>query len=482
MTMSIPAAARILVIEDIASLAMTYAAHLEGAGHSVDTADRGDVARALIADAMATGQPYDAVLLDLQLPDCDGLEWLAGMPGLVAESGVIVVTADGSIKRAIAAMRMGAYDFLVKPLQSERLLTTVRNAIERRRLENEVRTVRKLTSRDSFQGFVGRSNPMQTVYRAIESVADSKATVFITGESGTGKEVAAEAIHRASRRSNRPFIAINCGAIPENLLESELFGHLKGAFTGAIENRLGAAKEADGGTLFLDEICEMELKLQVKLLRFLQTGMIQRVGSSKPEPVDVRVICATNRDPAAEVAAGRFREDLFYRLAVIPLEMPPLRDRGDDVVLLAEAFLERFAEQEGKTFDPLGEDVRTRLLSSNWPGNVRELQNVVRRAVVMSPGPELTMATFAGTNIGADPVVRQAVVNGGPPSPAAADPSADAFASMTLDEIERWAIEAAITRAGGSLRKAAHALGLSPSTLYRKRERWLGASDSPNAA
>ncbi len=480
--MPTPAAARILVIEDIASLAMTYAANLEGAGHTVDTAERGDLARTLIADAMAIGKPYDVVLLDLQLPDCDGLEWLAGMPGLVTESGVIVVTADGSIKRAIAAMRMGAYDFLVKPLQPERLLTTVRNAIERRRLENEVQTVRKLTPRDSFQGFVGRSNPMQTVYRAIESVADSKATVFITGESGTGKEVAAEAIHRASRRSNRPFIAINCGAIPENLLESELFGHLKGAFTGAIENRLGAAKEADGGTLFLDEVCEMELKLQVKMLRFLQTGMIQRVGSSKAEPVDVRVICATNRDPTAEVAAGRLREDLFYRLAVIPLEMPPLRDRGDDVVLLAETFLERFAEQEGKTFDPLGEDVRTRLLASSWPGNVRELQNVVRRAVVMGAGPELTMATFAGTNIGAEPVVQQSLVRDNAPQPAAAGPSADVFANMTFDEIERWAIETAVTRAGGSLRKAAHALGLSASTLYRKRERWLGTPDLSSAA
>jgi two-component system repressor protein LuxO len=479
--MSLPTAARILVIEDIASLAMTYAAHLEGAGHIVKTADRGDVARAMIADAMATGKPYDVILLDLQLPDCDGLEWLAGIPGLVSASGVIVATADGSIKRAIKAIRIGAYDFVVKPLQPERLLTTVRNAIDRRHLESEVQTVRKLTSRDSFHGFVGRSNPMQTVYRAIESVADSKATVFITGESGTGKEVAAEAIHRASRRSKRPFIAINCGAISENLLESELFGHLKGAFTGAIENRLGAAKEADGGTLFLDEICEMELKLQVKLLRFLQSGMIQRVGSSNPEPVDVRVICATNRNPSAEVAAGRFREDLFYRLAVIPLEMPPLRDRGDDVVLLAEAFLERFANQEGKTFHPLGENVRKRLLSSNWLGNVRELQNVVRRAVVMSPGPELTMANFAGRNIGADLVVRQILLNDGAPQRAAAGSFADAFASMTLDEIERWAIEAAVTRAGGSLRKAAFALGLSPSTLYRKRERWLGASDSAYA-
>lgn len=471
-------AARILVIEDIASLAMTYAAHLEAAGHSVATAQRGDVARHLIATAAAAGQPYDVVLLDLQLPDCDGLEWLADMPGLVNQAGVIVVTADGSIKRAIEAMRIGAYDFLVKPLQPERLLTTVRNAVERRRLEQEVQSVRKLSARENFQGFVGRSIPMQVVYRAIENVADSKATVFITGESGTGKEVAAEAIHHASRRTNKPFIAINCGAIPENLLESELFGHLKGAFTGAVENRLGAAKEADGGTLFLDEICEMELKLQVKLLRFLQTGMIQRVGSSKAEPVDVRVICATNRDPAAEVAAGRFREDLFYRLAVIPLEMPPLRERGDDVVLLAEAFLERFAEQEGKRFKPLSTDVRARLLAGNWPGNVRELQNVMRRAVVMSPGPDLLLAGFTAAAAMPAAPVPGPVPAGMAVAPPAPEPAMAAFAGMTLDEIERCAIEAAITRAGGSLGKAAIALGLSPSTLYRKRERWLGAAES----
>ncbi len=464
---------RILVIEDIASLAMTYAGQLETAGYSVDIADRGATARERIE---AADPGYDVVILDLQLPDCDGLDWLTGMAGLVDSTAVIVVTADGSIKRAIAAMRLGAYDFLIKPLASERLLTTVRNAMDRRRLEREVAVVRKLTARDSFQGFVGRSNPMQAIYRAIESVADSKATVFITGESGTGKEVAAEAIHRASRRAGRPFIAINCGAIPENLLESELFGHLKGAFTGAIENRLGAAREADGGTLFLDEICEMDLKLQVKLLRFLQTGMIQRVGSSKAEPVDVRVICATNRDPGAEVAAGRFREDLFYRLAVIPLEMPALRDRGDDVVLLGEAFLDRFAEQEGKTFDPLSADVRARLLADAWPGNVRELQNVIRRAVVMSQGPELLLASFASGGDKRVPAAAAAITPAPPTAAGSAEPDAALLAGMTLDAIERWAIEAAIRRHDGSLRKAANALGLSPSTLYRKRERWLGTA------
>jgi two-component system, repressor protein LuxO len=265
-------------------------------------------------------------------------------------------------------------------------------------------------------------------------------------------------------------VAINCGAIPENLLESELFGHLKGAFTGAIENRIGAAAEADGGTLFLDEICEMELKLQVKLLRFLQTGMIQRVGSSRAEPVDVRVICATNRDPAAEVAAGRFREDLYYRLAVIPLELPPLRDRGDDVLLLAQDFLDRFAEQENKHFNPLDETVANALMANNWPGNVRELQNVIRRAVVMNPGPVLSVTAFATPS--AAPIQPGMTTVGDPATHETTPLLADALAGMTLEAIERWAIEAAIARSGGNMRKAAHTLGLSPSTLYRKRERW----------
>ncbi|TFU05516.1 sigma-54-dependent Fis family transcriptional regulator [Polymorphobacter arshaanensis] len=463
-------AARILVVEDVASLAMTYAAHLEGIGHTVDIADSGAAARQLIDSAT---EPYDVVLLDLQLPDCDGLDWLAGQPELAEKSSIIVITSDGSIKRAIAAMRLGTYDFLVKPLAAERLLTTVRNAAEHHVLAEEVKVVRSLTTRDNFQGFIGRSSAMQAVYRAVESVADSKATVFITGESGSGKEVAAEAIHRASRRHERPFVAINCGAIPENLLESELFGHIKGAFTGAIDNRLGAAKEADGGTLFLDEICEMELKLQVKLLRFLQTGMIQRVGSSKPEPVDVRVICATNRDPTAEVAAGRFREDLFYRLAVIPLEMPPLRERGSDVIQLAQAFLERFAREEHKHFDPLSVDDQAKLGAYNWPGNVRELQNVIRRAVVMSEGPALNLADFATAP--ARPALAAEGASFGMANPSTyAPPGIEGLSGLTLDAIERLVIEHVIDANNGSLPAAARSLGISPSTLYRKRERWSG--------
>jgi two-component system repressor protein LuxO len=326
-------------------------------------------------------------------------------------------------------------------------------------------------------GFIGMSPPMQTVYRQIANVARSRATVFITGESGTGKEVCAESIHKASPRAARPFIAINCGAIPEDLLESELFGHLKGSFTGAVSDRIGAVQAAHGGTLFLDEICEMEPKLQVKLLRFLQTGTIQRVGSSRIEEVDVRIICATNRNPEAEVAAGRFREDLYYRLAVVPLEMPPLRARGVDIAILANAFLKRYGEEEGKTFNPVSPVVIQALGQHLWPGNVRELQNLIRRAAVMHSGPDLPLDVIprAALPIVTEPVM-VAPVNARPTSSQPSMALLSSLTGLTLEEIERIAIENAIDQAGGSLPVAARMLGVSPSTLYRKRERWLTRS------
>jgi two-component system, repressor protein LuxO len=473
------AAARILLVEDTPSQAMTFAAHLERAGYKVSIAETGGLAREMI-EAAPSG--FDVILLDLQLPDTDGLAWLNACPEALSESRVIVVTANASINRAIEAMRLGAYDFLVKPVSPERLITSVRNAMEHQALVREVREVRSLAPRDHFQGFIGKSAPMQVVYRTIENLAQSKATVFITGESGVGKEVAAEAIHKSGRRKDQPFIAVNCGAIPENLLESELFGHVKGAFTGALDNRAGAAKEADGGTLFLDEICEMELKLQVKLLRFLQTGKIQRVGSSRAETVDVRVICATNRDPVREVAEGRFREDLYYRLAVLNLELPPLRERGEDVELLAEAMTQQFAQEEGKTINILSPEVRAMLCERFWPGNVRELQNTIRRAVVMAPGPELACDDFAPpveTRPSARPVL--SLVTPLHPAPTVSEPieepevepSAEAaFSEMTLEEIERRVVEERIERLDGNVPRAARSLGVSPSTLYRMRERW----------
>ncbi len=441
---------RILVVEDLASLAMTYAAHLQRAGYDTVIAGQGEDALA----ALRHQGPFGAMLLDLQLPDTDGLALLRDHPEMLASQPVVVATADGSLARAIEAMRLGAFEFLVKPLVAKRLVAVIESAVA---LGPAV-VPPPVPAAQPSGGFIGTSAPMLEVYHQIQCVAPSRATVFITGESGTGKEVAAEAIHAASGRGKGPFVAINCGAIPEHLLESELFGHLRGSFTGAVGDRTGAVQSAHRGTLFLDEICEMALPLQVKLLRFLQTGTVQPVGAPRAEPVDVRIICATNRNPEHEVAQGRFRQDLYYRLAVVPLHMPALRERGHDIALLAQAFLQRFAGEEGKSFAPLGPLHLAALAAHGWPGNVREMQNVIRRAAVLLPGPDLPLHVL--------PTAADS-------APMPAGPTlAQALAGLTLDQVERIAIEAAIDLAGGSLPAAARALGVSPSTLYRKRERW----------
>jgi len=469
--------AKVLIVEDSASLALGYAAQLEDAGHEVSLCETLAAARREV-----TAQTFDVILLDLQLPDGDGLSFFDALPETAAPS-VVVITADGSLSRAINAMRLGAYDFLVKPVAGTRLLSTVENAAEQSgaaALAPEKTHQTKSSIRaDSFHGFIGKSPAMQAVYRTIESVADSRATVFVTGESGTGKEVTAEAIHAASNRRGGPFVAINCGAIPENLLESELFGHVKGAFTGAVENRIGAAKAADGGTLFLDEICEMDLKLQVKLLRFLQTGMIQRVGSSAAEPVNVRIVCATNRDPAREVVEGRFREDLYYRLNVIPLSLPPLRERGEDISLIANSLAERIAKEEGRSVTQLSKASEVFLEQHDWPGNVRELQNTLRRAIITGSGKQIELSGSVRPTPRIESVLPPALpgsrasttteLDSGLPPSAAID-----FTGMSLEEVERMAIEQAIARSSGNICKAARGLGVSPSTIYRKLERWGG--------
>lgn len=468
---------RILIVEDLPSLAIAYAAQVEKAGYEAIIANTASAA----LDAVKQNPSFGSVLLDLQLPDADGLDWLRANPEIIERYPVVVATADASLARAIEAMRLGAFDFLVKPIAGSRLLSVLGSALELGRAPDKKAAAKSPRGKEKVQpgAFIGASPQMQEVYRQIECVANSRATVFITGESGTGKEVCAEAIHRASGRSSGPFVAINCGAIPDNLLESEIFGHIKGAFTGAVSDRIGAAQAAHKGTLFLDEICEMALPLQVKLLRFLQTGTVQRVGSNRVEEVDLRIVCASNRDPAREVAEGRFREDLFYRLSVVPLHMPPLRERNGDVRELAEAFLQRFAREEGKTFDRMGSNHLLALEQYNWPGNVRELQNVMRRAAVLNSGPELPLSAF--------PLASQVAVSPSSIMPAttvvptASQGQADildlinAIKGLTLDELERIAVEAAIDNAGGSLPSAARALGVSPSTLYRKRERWLEA-------
>ena len=305
---------------------------------------------------------------------------------------------------------------------------------------------------------------MQQVYRTIDSAASSKASIFITGESGTGKEVCAEAIHAASKRGDKPFIAINCAAIPKDLIESELFGHVKGAFTGAATDRQGAAELADGGTLFLDELCEMDLELQTKLLRFIQTGTFQKVGSSKMKSVDVRFVCATNRDPWKEVQEGRFREDLYYRLYVIPLHLPPLRERGEDVIEIAYSLLGYMSVEEGKAFVRFAQEVLDRFNQYEWPGNVRQLQNVLRNVVVLNNGKEITLNMLP-------PPLNQPIEN-------SLRLKEKQNEDITVKDIfplwitEKTAIEQAIKACDGNIPRAAGFLDVSPSTIYRKLQTW----------
>ncbi|MCA8933690.1 MAG: sigma-54-dependent Fis family transcriptional regulator, partial [Rhodospirillaceae bacterium] len=372
--------------------------------------------------------------------------------------------------------------FIMKPFAKERLLTTVRNALDRTRLQETVDTLTDTFGRKRFHAFVGQSLPMQAVYRTIESVARSRASVFITGESGTGKEICAEAIHKAGARAGGPFVPLNCGAIPKDLIESELFGHVKGAFSGATADRDGAAQMADGGTLFLDEIGEMDINLQVKLLRFLQTGKVQKVGSSELVGVNVRVVAATNRDPLADVEAGRFREDLYYRLHVVPVHLPPLRDRDGDVLEIAQTFLATYAAEEGKAFKRFSTEAEEALLRHPWPGNVRELLNVVRNIVVLHDGEEVTEAMIpslqrpqaaAGRNgtAAAAGMLRHRPVAADQPRPGGDLPVV--AVGRPLIAIEREVIETTIEMCGGSIPKAARVLDISPSTIYRKKESWV---------
>ena len=448
----------VLLIEDTPSLQLIYRSVLSGAGHDVRVAS--SAAEGMTSFVQTGAQ---VVLLDLGLPDRDGLELMAEMMAIRPETRVIIITANGSINKAVEAMRAGAHEFLVKPFDEARFLTAVRNAIERSQTRN-------LAAKVPVQaGFIGGSEVMGRIHAKINSVANSMATVFITGESGTGKELCALAVHGNSPRAKGPFIALNCGAIPHDLLESEVFGHVKGSFTGAISDKPGAATAADGGTLFLDEICEMAPALQTKLLRFLQTSTVLPVGATRPIKVNVRIVCATNRDPLDAVRRGQFREDLYYRLFVVPIHMPPLRERGDDVIEIAEAALIRFAEEEGRSFAGLTPAVATLFRSLPWPGNVRQVLNVIRNVVVLNQGGVVTLQMLP------EDIVRLVEVPSTLPAVTAtpeADLQVEALLGRPLAEVERIVVTATLARHGGSVPKAARVLDLSPSTLYRKLEAW----------
>ena len=445
----------VLLVEDTPSLQSYYAAVLRREGWEVAVADTGAAARRMLARLHPR-----AVVLDLMLPDADGVEVMREGLERQPQTRYVIVTADTSVHRAVEAMRGGASEFLVKPFEEARLTSAVREILTR-----PARPEPPAPSLDdkALRGFIGSSEVMAQVYDTIRSVSRSMATIFISGESGTGKELCAQAIHRASSRAAGPFVPLNCGAISPELLDSEVFGHLKGAFPGAVSDKPGAAVLADGGTLFLDEVCDLSPPLQIKLLRFLQTSAVQPVGAAEPQKVDVRIISATNRDPLEMVRQGRLREDLYYRLYVVPIHLPPLRERGEDVIEIAETLLARFSDEEGREFQGLSEEAKAVMRRYAWPGNVRQLSNVLWNIVITNEGPFVTAEMLPPELFGLDPRRARS------PQPA---PPTDRFAGMTLAEIEREAIEDAIARSAGSVPRAARILDVAPSTIYRKRESW----------
>jgi DNA-binding NtrC family response regulator len=453
----------ILLIADATVRHEAHARVLADAGRRVSVARSAAEGLAVLSSA-----PADVVLLDLMLPDRDGIGLLADIRRLAPGARVVILAEQARIARAVEAMRAGAQDFVVTPVDGARLAQVIDTALAAG-APMPVLPQGGPAHRPSPGEFVGSSAALDRVRGKIHSVAGSTATVFITGESGTGKELAALAVHRQSPRAQGPFIALNCGAIPQDLLESEVFGHMKGSFTGAISDKPGAAAAADGGTLFLDEVCEMLPALQTKLLRFLQTSMVQPVGSTRPKKVNVRIVCATNRDPMEAVRRGAFREDLYYRLYVVPIHMPPLRDRADDMIEIANSALALFAREEGKAFDGLSPEVQALFRAHPWPGNVRQLLNVIRNVVVLNKGGLVTPGMLP------DDIVQDTALSG-QAMPGAAELSAhgprDAFAGLTLAEVERQAVLAALSRNGGSVPRAARDLDVAPSTLYRKLQAW----------
>jgi two-component system response regulator HydG len=448
---------KILVVDDEATARNGLAKLLEQEGYQVDTAADGVEALASISDNAPA-----LIISDLKMPNMDGMELLKQLHERGIDTPTVVATAFGEVSTAVAAMRAGAEDYLTKPIDFDALLLVVERTLQREELKSEAENLRRqLRARDKegLEGLLGASAAMQRVYQIVRQVAPARATVLITGESGTGKGEVARALHALSPRNSGTFVSLHCAALAESLLESELFGHEKGSFTGADKKRIGRIEQADGGTLFLDEIGEIPAATQIKLLRVLQERSFERVGGNETVKVDVRVVAATNKNLAEEVREGRFREDLYYRLNVVHVEMPPLRQRGNDVVLLAEHFLRRFARENNRRIDGFSEAARAKLVAHRWPGNVRELENAVERAVVFTEG-ELVEAEALPFD------AAPATIEGGPRVPGA-----------TMAELEKHAILATLDAVGGSTSKAAEMLDISARTIqYRLHEYGVAAA------
>ena len=438
---------RILIVDDEANARAALSEILHDEGYATETAADGFKALGKLEEFSP-----DVILTDLKMPGLDGIAFMEKARAAAPGSVFVVMTAFGTISSAVNAVKKGADNYLTKPLEFEALSAVVERAMEKARLLQEARALRdRLRERNAFGLIISDDPKMQEILELVAQVGPSRASVLVTGESGTGKELIAESIHAASPRAQKPFVRLNCAALAESLLESELFGHERGAFTGAVGRRDGRFKQADGGTLFLDEIGEIPQGVQVKLLRFLQERTFERVGGNETLKVDVRVICATNRDLREEIKKGTFREDLFYRLNVVTIELPPLRERRGDIPALASFFLRRYAVENGRTIEGISDEALTRLSAYAWPGNVRELENVIERAVVLCDGAQIEARHLPPS------LVPHTAREGVPPVP-----------GSTIADLERYAILKTLEACGGSTSKAAMLLGVSTRKIQYK--------------
>jgi two-component system, NtrC family, nitrogen regulation response regulator GlnG len=461
--------ARVLVADDEVSIRFVLRETLESAGHEVVEVASGEAA----LQALSSGD-FDLAFVDIRMPGPSGLELLEQVRALARDVAVVIITAQNTFENAVEAMKRGALDYLVKPFGMDAVQALVEKVLRTRALERELQSLRREVGRRTVPGdrLVGRSAALLEVFKTIGRVAPSDVPVLVTGESGTGKELVARAIHQASGRAEGPFVAVNAAAIPRELLESELFGHERGAFTGAVESRAGRFREARGGTLFLDEIGDMPVDLQAKLLRVLQSGEVTSVGGRRPEHVDVRIIAATHRDLDAAVRDGHFREDLLYRLRVVPIHIPPLRERPEDVTALAHHFVARYADELGIGPRVLSPEAETKLRNHAWPGNVRELENAIKRALVLSTSEVLSPDSFAFLSAPAEPedpelseglealVAREVE--------AALRAGASDLHAALLQRVERPLLERVLAHTGGNQLRAAALLGINRNTLRKK--------------